>query len=519
MTILTSSGEGVLWATVMYHQFNSMVAGIITFFVAFFMIWLTDVSIILYDFSTIKSNSIRDKINKNLLNTVMNFITISVSTKIGLGLIFRAVLVVMILSITAPTLMYFILNTEISSEIRHDNLKFYNKAKDDIKNKYKIEISNIEQEVKDLKEKYLIEISGNGGSGSKGVGSISRAIKIEQNNAKNALINKKNDLEKELNSLTNLDNITFEKRYGYQLITDSSFNEKLNRVMSMMKNDEYKFSVYASEGIVGFIFLLFVMIKLFQPRVVGIYLNASVQDIYKRWINGIYDDSLPDELQSKHKDIFGAIGFEDKIYSRIKNRKDKFSEDELRTLRYEKKILLAYINNEESNLKLKIDKELSMKADLEALKVKDNKIFESKSNTNKELKQLQAELNEQTISLDEFKDIDIKDKLAKLAKLTNNIDDPKTIQSLLETFDKNKEEMEQEVLNTNNNISKINKSILELDSKLIQIEREEKNINENITMHSLDMNDVKESIKESQKLVKKHKDNLDEFILCNGDLT
>lgn len=504
MTLLTSTAEGGLWSAIMFLQFeSSWFAGIITFIVAFTMIWMTDISIVLYDFSTINSNGNREYFNNKIINAIVNLLTKFFATKIGWGVIGRIIVMTLAILITAPALIYILLNNEVNSEIQKENFKKYSEIENMVRSKHEPIIRKYKADKKRLSELYLQEITGKGGSGNKGVGKIAEAIKTNRDEVSKNLSYAIDQLHLELSSIHNTPIKKLENKYKVKFSSSNSFNQKMSKVFAIMKDPKYKTSVMTVEGIVIFIFLLFIMLKLFQPRSVAVYLNASIQENYRHWRKGNFDSFLPDELQSSNDDVVGPIGFEEKIHSIVRS-KTTLSDTELMKLRAEVEIHARKLKKEQLNLDEIIAYEKKLYSKVNDLKNKEDETFKSLEDFKCELRIL-----EKTQGKIESWLIDIEKEESKLSELIPASSDPEMISKYLKSREISLKNKQDERSNVSRKINELGKDIN------ILTKREEK-IAEELKRVTTSLEKLPERLNSSNSSIRSIEDKIDQIKLETG---
>lgn len=504
MTFLTSTGEGILWSSIMYRQFqSSIIAGGVTFIVAFAMIWLTDTSIVLYDFSTLKNRSIRDYFNSRLINAVANFLSISLGTKIGWGIIGRTFAMLFAISITGPALMNHMLDTEISNEIRKDNNAKLKDIEEQVIAKYKPNINEAKARKDRLEKQFHDEMTGAGGTKKTGVGSVSKEFKNDRSVAQQHLEKLEADLQAELNSLNNLSSADIQNRYKVVLQSEIGLNERTKKIVAMMKDPNYRYSVLAIEGIVVFVFLMFIMIKLFQPRVVGIYLNASIQEEFRQWFNGNYDYFLPNELQSSQSAVIGPIGFEEKIFSRI-GKSSTLSESELRLLRSRIELIKTIIRRHQSNLQAFYKEEESASKSLENAHKEADEIYKKIQAQKRLLSSLRKDQSETQRWIDE-NDSSKKRDLFDVAGMESE-------STLIEYLNVKAKIAKEKTENNHRLQTEIDHTETEIDT----LGRREKSCMELVTTNRERLSKINHSMSEIHKMIESEQEKLDQIFLDNG---
>ena len=286
LILIMATAEAISWGYV-GSLFGSGLTGYLSALAAavtlFFVIWLVDATFVTLDTSR--------AYYQRILSTEPRYNNASEQRKFFAGLVIRAVIVVVSLWITAPFLSQIVFHRDVEDTIAARNRNAIASARAALTEKYEKQFHPLDSALNATQTFGIMEAAGKGPSGRYGRGAA--VIAIEQRVAdlqrRIAIVEQERDSVIQLFDALPARELT--TRFGVQIIDDGlrSRSEVLN---SMLDNPDYSGAKSALRAFLSFLFLGLVILKLFQPRSVGIYYSEQLQSLYTDYSQGKFDEYL-----------------------------------------------------------------------------------------------------------------------------------------------------------------------------------------------------------------------------------
>jgi len=366
--------EGYVWMTISKIILPSeyILISIVLGIIVFALIWIFDASLITLDLSE-PIYKIKKKDKKSWL---IMFFTGLFSKKLGWGVAFRVIVVTTSILVTAPLLSQIFLEKEILRRIDEHNRAIVADFKAKTDGDYNRKISALRTEVNQAKKRFQEEVAGVGTSGRYGFGITAKTIQQHTD-----------DLEMQFNML-NTERSNFireiEKQRTEEIIKKYKLEggwfdnfETRNMVHKKIKEDYKgipKSEVLASVFL-GLLFLVMVVLKIFQPTCIDIYYNDQLHEMYDKYVKGFFNSKLNRNEHPGGISPMDAHRFEEWIYyTWIKTKDNDEKEAEKSQIKHKLEDLLGEFEHKEAKQKeaikaVKIDIE-ETKVDIEKLIVK-----------------------------------------------------------------------------------------------------------------------------------------------------
>jgi hypothetical protein len=290
LIVIMASAEAVSWGYVgslFGAGIGSFVTGLAAAASLFFVIWLADATFVTMDTARSyyqKVLSPHDRDNGPLEGLIEQ-------RKFMAGLIIRGVIVVVSLWITAPFLAQLVFRRDVVDTIRSRNGTAIASARTALAARYDEQLRPLDSALNATQSEGILEAAGQGPSGRYGRGAA--VIAMEQ---------RANDLQRRITGLTSQrDSALFafdrappsvlSTRFGVPLL-DDGLRSRSEVLEVMMENPDYSGTQVALGVFLSFLFLGLLILKLFQPRSVGIYYSEQLQSLYTDYTQGKFDEHL-----------------------------------------------------------------------------------------------------------------------------------------------------------------------------------------------------------------------------------
>lgn len=293
LVFVMASAEAIGWSYLGYlfgqgptRWVVALLVGIATFLV----VWMVDLSLITLD-----------RAWNEHARTILNDPQAS-----GRGLRFRDVitfalrtgLLIASLTITAPYLAQVVFQRDISTIITSEATGQIERARDQLHAKHESLIRAKESEVAAKRADYEREVAGKGTSGRYGNGAAAKALQesVSALQGELTLLTQRRDTEfarfERLvgNWSANRDALATE--YNLVLPVPSIYENR--KALEMLRSrPENRGTELAIKAFLGIIFGGLLLLKLFEPSSVRLYLSDVLQQEYGRYLAGTFDDLLP----------------------------------------------------------------------------------------------------------------------------------------------------------------------------------------------------------------------------------
>ena len=297
LVLAMAAAEALAWGYLGYlfgDGWVQWVTAFLTGIVIFLVVWMIDVSLLTLDRASeehaLQIFGERPKGGNRTLRT-------------GFAVGTRIFVVVASLTITAPYLSQLVFHKEIHQWIEAEATKKIDKARVDLMAMHAENLAEKDFEIQQKRIKLEAEVAGAGVSGVYGKGPA--AIEIEQSIL--ALERDRAQLDKEQKGILTAfeaDVATWRDNPGdlatrYNLVLpQSSILSNREALMALRKRPEHQQTELAIKAFLGFIFVGLLILKLFEPRSIKLYLSEVLQGENQRYLAGSFDHLLPENEQS-----------------------------------------------------------------------------------------------------------------------------------------------------------------------------------------------------------------------------
>lgn len=213
----------------------------------------------------------------------------------------RLGIVITSLYITAPFLTQLVFKTDIENEMAIQYQNSINQAKDETLGKIEGKINEQQTYIQTLHDKLQNEIAGKKGS-KYGKGPVAQSIQQEIDEANTHLdelkTNFENDKLKLETAIANNDEQTL-KSFGILMVKDSPIFRE-NAINKFKQEPAFKNTQYAVDGFLILVGVILILSKLLQPKSLKMYYSSRLQEAWSSYVDGNYDDYLPESEKSSH---------------------------------------------------------------------------------------------------------------------------------------------------------------------------------------------------------------------------
>jgi hypothetical protein len=256
-------------------------------FTIFVVIWIVDASLITLDRAAAEhSRSILG--HQNRQNQFPDLLTFAL----------RILLLIGSLTVTAPYLAQAVFHNDIEQFLATQAASSIDKARAEMSEKFDSEIEVKNQEMTDKQTLYEREVAGKGLSGRYGSGPAAEALRqevLKQEADLKALRDRKESALGDLDRLAQNWNANREKlatTYNLQ-IPKAGILENRKALEALRRRPEFQATEFAIKAFLAFVFAGLLLLKMFEPGSVRLYLSEVLQQEFSRYKAGSFDSMLP----------------------------------------------------------------------------------------------------------------------------------------------------------------------------------------------------------------------------------
>lgn len=263
--------------------------------IVFLIVWVIDVSLITLDRAG-REHAAAILQQKSRSSQAVEFATFGL----------RILLLVGSLAITAPYLAQLVFHKDIQRAVNEEATMAIDTARKQIAAKFDKTLSDRDKAIEAQRQRYEQEVAGKGPSGRYGAGPAAQAVHKDLESLMGARDITLRDREATLQAFDllaanwNANRDQLAASYGVQIPQESILeNRKVMEALS--RRPEFRSTEMAIRGFLGFIFAGILLLKLFEPRSVRLYLSDVLQQEYDRYLAGTFDIALPPSERSTNK--------------------------------------------------------------------------------------------------------------------------------------------------------------------------------------------------------------------------
>jgi hypothetical protein len=285
LIMIMATAEALSWGYV-GSLFGKGLTGIVIGFAAavslFFVIWLVDATFVTLDTSRAYYQRILSAEEADGVAERRKFI-------LGLGI--RAAIVVVSLWITAPFLAQIVFNRDIEETIGTRNRGAIAETRAQLAERYEQRVRPLDSALNVTQTFGIMEAAGKGPSGRYGRGPAVVAIEQRVADLQQRIASVEHERDSVLTLFDALPPAQLSSRFGVAII-DEGLRSRSEVLEGILENPDYSGAQLALRSFLSFLFLGLVILKLFQPRSVGIYYSEQLQSLYTDYSQGKFDEYL-----------------------------------------------------------------------------------------------------------------------------------------------------------------------------------------------------------------------------------
>jgi|GEM_PF-1218335 len=289
LVLIMASSEALSWAyfaSFFFNDWHRFPSAGITGAIVFFVVWSVDVSLLTLDRG--KAHYEQHLYGHAKASSWKEF------SKTGVGIALRLVIVMGSLYFTSPYLTQLIFTRDISKELERQTRAQVIHERNAIEVNYDNSINSLQTSLDKLGGELTDEIAGRETSRTKQFGdgpvakSIRTQIKDKQDSLDELTANKKQELDSFDKAVADHNTEELGNRWGMVLPENSI--TKRSEVLDKIKGlPMFWQTSLAIKGFLAFLFFAMVILKLFEPRGVRIYLSEAMQQEWQRYRGGAFD--------------------------------------------------------------------------------------------------------------------------------------------------------------------------------------------------------------------------------------
>jgi hypothetical protein len=207
------------------------------------------------------------------------------------GLIIRGVIVVVSLWITAPFLAQLVFRRDVVETIRSRNGTAIATTRTALAARYDQQLRPLDSALNATQSDGILEAAGQGPSGRYGRGAAVIAMEQRATDLQRRILLITQERDSALFAFDRAPAEVLGTRFGVPLL-DDGLRSRSEVLEVMMANPDYSGTQVALSVFLSFLFLGLLILKLFQPRSVGIYFSEQLQSLYTDYTQGKFDEHL-----------------------------------------------------------------------------------------------------------------------------------------------------------------------------------------------------------------------------------
>ncbi|HSA56775.1 MAG TPA: hypothetical protein VLE53_13780 [Gemmatimonadaceae bacterium] len=286
LILIMATAEAISWGYV-GSLFGTGVAAYLTGLAAalslFFVIWLVDATFVTMDTSR--------AYYQRILSTEDQFAGVIEQRKFLAGLLIRAVIVVVSLWITAPFLAQLVFRRDVVDTIASRNRAAIASSRATLAGQYEAQLHPLDSALNAAQTAGIAEAAGRGLSGRYGRGAAVIAIEQRIEDLQRRIAATGRERDSVLFLFDRAPATELASRFGVPLL-DDGLRSRSEVLEVMLQNPDYSGAQVALGVFLSFLFLGLLILKLFQPRSVGIYYSEQLQSLYTDYAQGKFDEHL-----------------------------------------------------------------------------------------------------------------------------------------------------------------------------------------------------------------------------------
>lgn len=298
--VLAATAEGLAWGYFgsTFTPHNPWIGGVLVGLFIFSLFYFFDRSLITSDllkYEHEKTLSGEDYKKPNLFSWQGIIFFITLYFKLAM----RLFIVGLSLYLTAPFLTQFVFKTDIEHKMQEEYRNQIELAKQKKLSELQQEITQLNDSVEERRKDLDLEIGGERGTGY-GRGDRANNIQAEIDEKNNIIKTKQKEralIEKNIDDAIKNNDPDELKTYGIIIPKDSNLF-RAKAVESFEQESAFYTVNWTVKGFLAIIGLILILSKIMQPHAINLYFSNRLQEKWKRYESGMYDEYLPYEEKS-----------------------------------------------------------------------------------------------------------------------------------------------------------------------------------------------------------------------------
>lgn len=286
LILIMATAEAISWGYVgslFGTGFTAYLTGLAAAMSLFFVIWLVDATFVTMDTSR--------AYYQRLLSNEDQTAGVIEQRKFFAGLVIRAIIVVVSLWITAPFLAQLVFRRDVVDTIASRNRAAIASSRAALAKQYEDQLHPLDSARNAAQTAGIAEAAGRGLSGRYGRGAAVIAIEQRIEDLQRRIAATGRERDSVLFLFDRAPAAELASRFGVPLL-DDGLRSRSEVLDVMLQDPDYSGAQVALAVFLSFLFLGLLILKLFQPRSVGIYYSEHLQSLYTDYAQGKFDEHL-----------------------------------------------------------------------------------------------------------------------------------------------------------------------------------------------------------------------------------
>jgi hypothetical protein len=233
-----------------------------------------------------------EEVDENNLNPMVQLFR-KVGTQVSVVL--KILMITIVIICSAPFLNQLIFSHEIDVAIIEASNEIISNKSKYLRQKYAYELKKTRDSLNKLENQIIIINSKEKGASRKSnLNYLLGQIKHQEDLILNLEIKQKREIEEYYKLIEKLDYPQLEEKFGV-ILPNNSFFERSKVLSKFFKDSKIEKIKTASTLLLIFLYFSLIILKLFEPRGVRIYLSESLQQLYNSYKNGALDKFIVEQ--------------------------------------------------------------------------------------------------------------------------------------------------------------------------------------------------------------------------------
>lgn len=289
LAVAMATLEGFTWSKIMmvFLPQDYAVAAVCIGIIWGAAIWIADANFTTLDIS---QDYRKTKPPIETINHSVTGISGWLHNRLLMGSLIRTCIICISMALTGPFLAKTLDERTVLGMIDAENNAAIVKLRADAATEADTKINELEIKLADKREELVRETAGRSVSGRSGWGPVAKAMEKNINSLEAELQHARFAKTERLAQLARMSSEELVRLEGLKLLVDNAETRARMRAQKQQGKEEKIYGIPASEVLASALFMLLFMLmlvlKIYQPRSVAIYLNDHLQEMYERYLQG-----------------------------------------------------------------------------------------------------------------------------------------------------------------------------------------------------------------------------------------